>query len=288
MKKEIKDEIISRIDRIPSLSPAASRLVTLTSDPNYDVNDIVDIVMCDATLTARLLRIVNSPVFGLRIPIDNIYRAVIYLGPKLVAGIAIGESAPKLFKSQLTGYETEPGGLWSHILFSAIAAREIAPFSKVGEIDQGQAFTAGILHDIGKAVISDLLENTSKEIVGNIERGDAGTYVDAEVEKIGITHAEAGFLVAEKWNLPESLKQSILHHHSPSSAPEEHRALSFAVHIGDILSMQWGCGTGADDLKYALDQSFDDYFSFTEEDQAMIVLSATEEHKKLREAMLEG
>lgn len=286
MNTDVRTAILDRVERMPSLSPVATRLVQLLSSPDYNVNEVIDVVRCDAPLTARLLRIVNSPVFGLQLRVDSVDRALIYLGARMVAGIAIGESAPRMFNAKLDGYHGDGGSLWSHLLFTAVATQHLCSYARL-DIDPATAFTAGILHDLGKALLSDHLKETGQDLSVLAEDNEID-FLEAERQTLGITHAEAGHLIAQRWGLPASLQEAILHHHYPSQAKEEHQGVAYAVHIGDILAMQWGCGTGNDTLVYAPDAGVEEHFDLTPDTMASILLGAGDEYARLRDAVVGG
>lgn len=151
MVKQInQDELHKIVTSVPMLSPSASRLLQLSADPDHDLMDIISLVRTDANLTARVLKIVNSAAFGLVNHITSIDRAISYLGERIIVSIALGDCAGKLFDKELSGYEASAGSLWKHDLRAALASREVVLQSGVG-ISAELAFTAGLLHDIGKA-----------------------------------------------------------------------------------------------------------------------------------------
>ncbi len=115
------------------------------------------------------------------------------------------------------------------------------------------AYTAGLLHDIGKVALSDSLTPYSSEIIAGLGKGENGDFAGSERRVLHMDHAEAGWLLAQQWNIPDSICAVVRYHHAPENAPEEHRELCIAVHIGDILAMLGGYGTGADTLSYRID-----------------------------------
>lgn len=279
-KKFDRNTVIEAIRRVPLLSPSASRLLELTADPDHDLSQTIDIVKCDAPLTAHVLRIVNSAAFGLLNKVDSIDRAVAYLGERLVISIALGDNAGALFNKPLAGYDGEKGALWRHDLLTAMASRQVSQKARV-ELNAGLAFTGGILHDIGKGILSDFLHDTAPELVEQLEKHAIVDYLEGERALLGIDHAEAGFEVAKCWQLPEALQMIIRYHHQPQEAPEAYRALVYAVHVGDIIAMMGGCGTGADTLQYPLDQRYSDYLDLTFDDLALILLETQEEFRRI-------
>ncbi len=274
------------IENAPLLSANAHLLLQITSNPDHDLDEVIRIIRYDAALTARVLQVVNSAAFGLIKPMESLDRAVSYLGERMVLSIVLSDNIDKLFQKPLTGYEGEAGALWRHNLFTAIAAREIARKAR-HDFGIDLAFTAGLLHDIGKALISDFLSGTAEEIVTEISHNRASDYLKAEQQRIGFDHAEIGSLLAKHWKLPESLCAAIAHHHEPSRAEPQWRPVVYAVHLGDILAMMGGCGTGSDEMQYHLDQNYTEYFDFNSQDLSAILLEADEAFRRA-EASLRG
>ncbi len=281
MTEKISHEEIQKVIKsVPLLSPSANQLLQATTDPDHDQGDIVQIVKLDATLTARVLKIVNSAAIGLINEITSLERAISYLGERLVVGIAVGDCAAQLFDKELKGYEGEHGDLWRHDLRTAIASREIATLSNL-KINPDLAFTAGLLHDIGKSLISDYLQGTASEVLSKIENEEYGDYLTAEEELIGIDHPRAGYELALAWKLPEAITEAIRFHHTPAEAREDLRELVYAVHLGDNIAMLGGCGTGADSMHYKLDPNYSQYIELKSEELARVMLTVDVEFNKL-------
>ncbi len=281
-----KEEILAAIREVPLLSPSASQLLQLTSSSDHELSEVIDIVKCDAALTARLLKIVNSVAYGLVHQVTTIDRAVGYLGERMIASIALEDSAAALFHKELAGYDSPKSELWNHDLRTAIASREIATYAKQ-PLNQDLAFTAGILHAVGKAVLSDFLTQSSNEVLTGIDADEVSDYLAGERKLVGIDHTEAGYELAKNWELPEPLIAAIRYHHNPAATPEEHRALVYAVHLGCIIAMM--CGSQASDaLQYHLDQDYTKYFDLTSEQLTMVMLEVNERFDTLHNAMTDA
>jgi putative nucleotidyltransferase with HDIG domain len=283
-KKISRENIQDVIKSVPMLSTSASRLLQLTSDPDHDMMEIVNLVKTDANLTARVLKVVNSAAFGLLNEITSVDRAISYLGERVIVSIAIGDCAGKLFDKELAGYEAEGGALWKHDLRTAIAAREVI-IQSAAKISADLAFTAGLLHDIGKSLISDYLQGTAPEAIKLISSHDSHDYLSAEEKIIGIDHTEAGFELAQAWQLPEELAEVILYHHQPANASEEFRPLVYAVHLGDNIAMMGGFGTGSDSMQYRLDPNYTNYLNLSSKTLDNIMLTVDIEFEKLEESL---
>ncbi|MDD3801156.1 MAG: HDOD domain-containing protein [Desulfuromonas sp.] len=281
-----RETILQAIRDIPLLSPSAAQLLQLSAQDDYDIQEVIDIVKCDAALTARLLKIVNSVAYGLVHQVTSVDRAVSYLGERVVAGIALADSANALFDKELQGYEGPAGELWAHDLRTAIAAREIARYAKA-PLSADLAFTAGILHAVGKAILSDFLKQTAPELLGSLDGHEIHDYLDGERRLLGIDHTEAGYLLAQAWELPEALQLAIRWHHQPTQAPAAFQPLVYAVHLGCLLAMMAG-SQSADALQYHLDKGYSDYFDLSPEQIALTLLEVNEAFSTLQHALHES
>lgn len=280
--EEQKAAINRAIGRLPRLSAAATRLLRLVQEPDHGLAEVVAIVKNDALLTSRVLMVVNSPVYGRLSKITAIDHAVALLGEDLVVGAAVKEAAGLLLDKKLDGYAAEEGELWRHNLKTALAAKILAR-QTTGKVDPELAFTCGLLHDLGKAVISDYLGDNAGRIRRAVEQGKVADFLAAERRLLGIDHAEAGFAIAGDWSLPAPLPEACRFHHTPGQAPAQWRELLYVVHLADIVAMLSGVGTGADSLQYHLDKNYEDYLTLDEQGLAAVVLQVEEEFGQVAE-----
>jgi HD-like signal output (HDOD) protein len=250
------NEILDTVKTIRPLPTAATRLLSVIGEPNFALRDVARIVESDAVLAASLLRAVNSAAVGMRNPIASVMRAIDLTGTNLAVSLALQECAKSVFDQPLQGYGSERGDLWRHSLRAAIASREISKFAH-GDVPGDIAYTAGLLLDIGKSVISEYLSDTPDEFVDWIETGEVRDFLSAEQRKLGTDHCEVGHAMASSWGLPEALTLAIKYHHRPHEAPDSYRHLIYVVHLGDTIAMMEG-DAGFDQLKYAVDADCQD------------------------------
>ncbi len=253
-------EILKSVKNVPALSPGAGQLMGILGSGRYEIADVVRVIENDPALTVNVLRVVNSAAMGLRREIDSVQQAVAYLGETKIIGIALVSSGGATFNADLVGYQGDRGMLGRHSLWVAIAARELSRYTE-GAVDGGVAFTAGLLHDIGKAVISDYMVERVPEILQAVE-AEAETEADhlgAERSIIGVDHCEVGKALAQHWGMPESLLMGLEYHHDPAEAPEKSRPLAYIIHLADMLAMMQGVGTGVDDMRYKFDGKYEEY-----------------------------
>jgi len=196
----------------------------------------------------------------------------------------MNQSAPQVFNRPLLGYESQRGELWAHGLRTAIAASTLSPYSRK-EVQAGIAYTAGILHDIGKSVLSKFLTGCSPEMIKRFEEGKIHDFLEAEEEKAGINHCEIGKELAKHWKLPPELQQAISYHHKPAEAEEEHKHLVYVVHLADMVAMMGGTGTGTDNLAYTLDKNYTKYIDINQNSIDDLLFTVMIEFDKTKEAL---
>ncbi|MFA6498401.1 MAG: HDOD domain-containing protein [Desulfurivibrionaceae bacterium] len=279
-KQEKQAAVRQAIKNVPLISSAAARLLELSGESEHGIADIVNIVKYDAVITAQILKVVNSAAFARKAEVYSVDHAVSLLGEDMVVGIAMSEAAGLLFEKKLEGYVAEAGSLWRHDLKTAIAAKIIAGHART-ELSGDLAFTCGLLHDLGKGVISDFLQNTSQKIQQAMEQKKFLDYAAAERAILGIDHAEAGYELTMKWNLPAPLPQAIRFHHQPALADEALKPLVYTVHLADIVAMMSGVGTGSDALQYHLDTAYESYISLNDEELAMVMFAVEQNFSKV-------
>ncbi len=280
----LTETIANRVSNIPLLSHVASQLLAILGGSDHSMQDVVKIVETDISLTAQVLRVANSAAFYRGQDVTTVSNAILNLGEKMVTGVALGSCASRVFNSPLEGYESPSGELWNHSLRTAIASREIAAVTAVS-VSTDIAFTAGLLHDIGKSIISEFLIDTADEMLSKCDNGLHDDFLAAEKEQIGTDHAMIGYKLACHWNLPEPISAVILNHHHPNDAEEEYKELVYIVHIGDILAMMGGTGTGIDTLFYKIDERYEEYISMQSDSIPQILLTVQEEFERTKTAV---
>lgn len=251
-------DIIDSVKNVPALSPGATHLLGVIAGADYNVADIVKVIENDSALTANVLKVVNSAAMGVRREIVTVHEAVAYLGDTKIIGIALASSTGDTFNKELPGYHGDRGDLGRHCLWVAIAARELARHTN-GVVDAGVAFTAGLLHDIGKAVISDFMVDVVGTIMQEVDETPGIDHLEAERSALGTDHCEIGAALARQWKMPETLVRGIQFHHRPATAPEEIRAMAYVIHLADTLAMMQGFDTGVDSLQYSFDPEYTNF-----------------------------
>lgn len=227
-------EVLARVEKIeslPTIPPILKKIIGLIEDPTVSLKKITDFVSSDPTLTARILKMVNSPVYGFPGRISSVSHAMVILGLNAVKGLLLGVSVFEIMQKSMIG-------LWEHSLSSAIFARIIATRK---ELPSPEEISIGaLLHDIGKVILIMALKDDYLNIVNSVN-GNEKFIFEIEKESLGITHAEIGGIVAKKWNFPLKLIEPIMYHHRPQLS-DKFKVESAIVHISNILALARGIG----------------------------------------------
>ena len=216
-------ELEQRLERLPPFPEAATRALDELGQDNIDFSRLERCIGSDQVLTARVLRIANSPFYGLPRKIVAIKDACILTGAPTLRNMIIASVAMRQFPANQAG-QLDRAALWKH---SAQCAAFAAEFASIARQPRDVAFTAGLLHDIGKLALDALFPNEYARIFAQ------GAGLDAEIEVLGTTHADIGARVAETWRLPQVICDAIADHHAP--ALSNHVTPTDVIYIANVL-----------------------------------------------------
>ncbi|MHB1652406.1 MAG: HDOD domain-containing protein [Desulfitobacteriaceae bacterium] len=236
------EHILARVQALPVLPSLAMRVVNLTNNLDTDLKELLSVVGQDPALATSILRQANSSFYGYARRISSLPEAVVILGFQTIQNLALASAVSPLLKTNLAGYQVDQEGLWKHSLLTAMIARRL---SKRLRLPLGEtAFTAGLLHDVGKLVLAVYIQEVGEHILKKVEQ-DSLSYVEMEERVIGYDHAMVGGLVVKHWNLPKNLVEAITYHHKPELAQSE-PILTALVHLANGLANTLGMGGGVD------------------------------------------
>ena len=233
------DQYIAQVKSLPPAPRILPQLLELLGVENVPTERIVELVTFDPALTARVLHRCNAAAFGSDRAVHDLSEAVPRLGYnevyRLVAAV-VGESV--LGGSQ-PGYGIGTGELWQHSVAAAVAARQLA---QRRDADENLVFTAALLHDVGKLVLSGYLADSYASIVTQTENSGRSLQ-EVEQSLLGTDHAEVGAKLLEQWHFPDKLVLAVRHHHDPIQA-RPFEQLAAYVYTGDIIAHLVGHGHG--------------------------------------------
>jgi putative nucleotidyltransferase with HDIG domain len=229
--------IVDSLGQIPSLPAVVSELIKVINHPRSSADDAARYIEKDIGMAGKVLKLANSSYYGIPNAITNVNSAVVILGFNTVRSIVISASVIKLFPNK-SHSAFDRVGFWKHSLETAIIARFLAKkFSFLG-VDGENLFTAGLLHDIGKLVFDQVLEQQYQDVIEECQKKEAPMR-RVESAQLGIHHGEIGRLLLERWALPESLVMAASGHHLDTEDPQ---TSEMVIAFADYLSHLRGSG----------------------------------------------
>lgn len=238
--------IIDDINTLEPIPQITAQLIEIAQNPDSALKEAAVLITHDATLTANLLRTVNSAHFGLRRKIESVQEAVVMLGLNAIMDVVLLQATAGRLKAAQAGYDLAAGELWHHAAVSAILARKIA--EQVAAENVNRIFTCSLLKDIGKLVLNQYVQAAGEEIMRLVCQ-DEYCFLDAEREVLGIDHAELGGRIAERWNFTPEMSFVIRNHHLPDEKLLDDEAVCI-VYLSDCICAMMGIGTGLDGMNY--------------------------------------
>lgn len=233
------DEYLDKLTNLPPAPRVLPELLDLLSQENVDSDRVVKVIAYDPGLTASVLQLCNSAYFGLATPAEDLSEAVTRLGFNQVYQLVAALVGSKAMGPPQPGYGIDKGELWKHSVASAVAAQCIAEAQ--GE-SPSVVYTAALLHDIGKIVLSDALVHSYAQLIEETERNQQAL-VDTEKKLLGVDHAEIGGRLLARWRFPAKLVDAVTHHHAPQGAGP-HGQLAAYTYLGNMLAHFVGYGYG--------------------------------------------
>lgn len=247
------ETLISRTPNLQAPSPTVLRLLDLLNNPNADYDEVVTTVSRDPVLSAKLLGVCNSAGYGLPQPVASLDQGMLYLGFGEIHRLLMALSFGGQIATPLSGYDMEAGVLWHHSVVTALLTPRVLAISKKITVDTSIAYTAGLVHDIGKLVIGQTLESEARERIHQIVQAGKTSLLQAEKLVIGCDHAEVGACLLQQWRIPEIIVEAVAHHHQPSL--DGSGSLSALVHVADAVAHQTGASPGWESFAFSLHES---------------------------------
>ena len=278
-----KKKILAAIDEVPSLPSVVIQLRQFLNDPDVNFDQLSHVIQHDPGLTANILQLANSAYFGWSRTIKSVREAITRLGTDRVFQMVLCMSVAPLVRKPIHGYDMDSNGLWEHSISTAICAEQLSLALRLQ--DTGEAFTSGLLHDLGKIILGTFVE-VDDEPIKEIVRCDNLAFNEAEQMVLGIDHAEAAGELLRIWNLPDEVVAAARWHHEPRKAPADHRPLIDLIHVADFLCIRMGWGMGSDGPLYKVDQEAFDRLGVTPDLAEQVILKVTEGLAELKDLFL--
>ena len=226
-------QFVNRVGDLPSVPAIAATVIALAEDPNASADDLRAVIERDPALAARILKVANSSLFGFSRRIETLRHAIALLGFRTVKNLVLGASLKEVFKR----FGLTERLLWEHSTRCGVVAARLSEHPVI-DVDSEEAFTVGLLHDLGKIALNNAAPEEYSKVVARVYN-EGISFVEAEREIFAFDHAELGALVAEKWRLSPRM------HHTPEALellPLEDRRLTALATVSTCVCTRLGVG----------------------------------------------
>lgn len=262
---------IEQVGELPTLPHVVQKLASMIGRPNVSAEEIGALIEKDQVLSAKVLRLANSPFYGFPSRIASVAHAVVVLGLNVVKGLTLCATAFDMMKN------AGMNELWRHSLGVAITAHILG--TKASLKNPEEVFVAGLLHDIGKVVLYVKWTDVGRHITATTQK-TGRSLMEAEQDLFDVTHADVGGWLATAWHLPTSLREPILHHHKPAAAQDAPLQTAI-VHVADILVKGLACGNPGDLLVPPLSRQAWELVGLDTQSLAQCLAKAAEEFQTI-------
>ncbi|SNB45136.1 HDOD domain-containing protein [Geobacter sp. DSM 9736] len=244
------ESVVEQTKTVYSLPFFYERLNETINHPRSSIADIAKIMTEDQGLTARILKLANSPMFGYYSKVDSISKALTIIGTQQLRDLALAGSVIKLFRG-IPEELISMASFWQHSIACGIVARCLAAYLRESNVER--FFVAGILHDVGQLAMCTTIPETVRDIF-ETSRKTEKLYHVAEYEWLGFDHSEVGGALFRAWKIPSSIIEPVACHHAPC------RAATFpleaaVIHLSDIICQGIGFGHSAEWFVCSLDEN---------------------------------
>ncbi len=250
--------LIERTSTVYSLPLFYERLNEAINHPRTSIDDIGKIITEDQGLTARLLRLANSPMFGYFGKVDSISKAVTIIGTQQLRDLALAASVMGIFKG-IPEELLSMASFWRHSIACGIVARALASWRREANVER--FFVAGMLHDIGQLIIATILGDLVRQMIEETQQS-GGLFYDVELKRLGFDHAEAGGALLKEWKIPANIADPVAFHHRPGRSEQFPMEVSL-IHLADIICQAFEFGQSCERFVPPLDAAAWDRLGMT-------------------------
>lgn len=238
-------ELLDEVDRIPSLPAVVQEIMAKVGNQQSSAQDFDELIRKDLVIAGKLMKMVNSPFYGLSNQVSSISQAVNIVGFASLKSLVLAASASNLMVADLVAYGFIPQGLWKNSISTAVLAREIARRCGVGKDEAEEYFLAGLMRDVGMLVLGPVMSRHG--IVLRKDQNSKDDILTKERQALGFDHCWAGERVAEKWRLPPTLSIIVgKHHRIPSILTDSQMKQLATVRLAERLGYMVNAGVVSD------------------------------------------
>ena len=260
-QQDLKAEFLKAVKDLPPMPKVLFKIQKLLIDPNSDAKQIAGYIETDQALAAKVLKMANSPFYGLTGKVSSVQHAAVILGFKTLGELTTLAGFSDLMGKKLPGYGYNSDELWRHSLAVALASRIIA--EKINPELSNEALTAGLIHDMGKVILDPYVFDHREDFEVFVE-DENQTFLVAEKHVLGFDHAETASEMCRNWKFPDSLALAIKYHHNPSRS--DGNEMAFILHLADYIAVLSVSGYDMDEILDIQEEGTQDFLRFHQEE----------------------
>jgi HD-like signal output (HDOD) protein len=287
---DFRKKVLRKLKDLPPMPQIVFKARQVIADPDSEMAELSDLLESDQAIATKVLKLANSAYYGLSGKVSSIRHASSLLGYNALGQLISMVGGASVLGKTLDGYDLDSAGTWRHSLLTASASRILA--LKKDPSLESDAFSAGLIHDVGKLVL-DTYVLDRKEEFERLTSGGRNSMLAAEQRLLGLDHADIGYEVCQHWNIPATISQAIKHHHDPVKSDGD--MLSYIVFMANsianiVKSLEETEGTmaqmeGIEGFLYMIDDDALEFLDLTEDNIPGILNAAWDAVNKLSEEM---
>ncbi len=273
-------DILQKVEHFPDQPDSTCDILERLDTPGTDIGELLEMLEYDISITANILKFCNSPVFDVKQEIHSIKEALQHIEEKDLKKVITMSVSTDIFAkgSGHTGYEQDLGEMRRHSIATAVISKHLRPYIPTGAQITGDLFTTCLLHDIGKIVLSRYVGEHYENISRLMEEKQYD-FAQAEKEILGMTHAEVGAMILEKWTFPGEMVTAVRYHHAPHRVPNS--VLTHFVALANTIARIMGYTTSIDALDYKGFPEVYKKYKMKEKDIELITINSIDEIKSV-------
>ncbi|MGD0387687.1 MAG: HDOD domain-containing protein [Tepidisphaeraceae bacterium] len=233
--KAIVRDAVNDVMALATLPEVTSQVIATVEDPRSSASQLHQIIAHDPSLSARILKVVNSAFYGMSGQVGSVERAIVLLGLNAVKNVVVAASLGQLFRGVRLGEGFTARDLWTHCIAVGVTARELA--LKVNRVNADEIFVAGLIHDVGILVELQTWPEKLQTICTTAKKTSAD-FCEVERRVLGVDHQALGKGLAERWRFTKPCQQVAGFHHDPAALADDERTMVTLVYIADTLCCQ--------------------------------------------------
>jgi len=213
------EELIDSTVNIPTIPTVLTEITAILDSPDGSAKDAAAVIEKDPAIATRALRLVNSSFYGLKNPVSNINLGCSILGLQVIKNLVVQATVLQTFQSDEREV-LDADWLWDHSFKAAVACRMLAERTEIGgDVGKDDAYTCGLIHDIGKLILLDSQRDRYADAV-RLSEQEQVPLAEAEARVFGFDHAHVGGMLAGRWKLAPAVQAAVMYHHSRATESE--------------------------------------------------------------------